>query len=277
MNITKLQVNTVTKNIVISASESSDSYKFSHIDIDTQDTFNCKNAESTSAVNIQIKNIEENTDLKDYKIPFDSIYNSQDPVNDIFFIWIYADIYKDYVGYKSEDDFIVFTDGTNYYKTTSFENSILLSNETEYKNAKTYSESIPILKSYNSGLKIKIKYKDTEEYKYYSIDTTDLSVALEIDEEEFEEGRTKSEQSLIPSFGVTLSVKDFYELLLNHIDIVAQDNCSCDTDCSDVNFMLAWQGFNLAKTLQDYNQMINYWRILHKYNTSTSAGCTCNK
>lgn len=277
MNITKLQVNTVTKNIVISASESSDSYKFSRIYIDTQNTFNCKNAESTSAVSIQIENIDENIDLKDYKIPFDSIYNSQDPVNDVFFIWIYADIYKDYVGYKSEDDFIVFTDGTNYYKTTSFENSILLSNETEYKNAKTYSESIPILKSYNSGLKIKIKYKTTEEYTYYSIDTTNLSGATEIDEEEFEEGRTKSEQSLIPSFGVTLSVKDFYELLINHIDIVAQDTCSCEANCSDVNFMLAWQGFNLAKTLQDYNQMINYWRILHKYNTSTSVGCTCNK
>lgn len=79
-------------------------------------------------------------------------------------------------------------------------------------------------------------------------------------------------------FGVTLSVKDFYDLLLNHIDIISEDSCTCKPDCSEVNFMLAWQGFNLAKSLQDYNQMIYYWNILHKTGSNSNhSGCGCNK
>lgn len=79
-------------------------------------------------------------------------------------------------------------------------------------------------------------------------------------------------------FGVTLSVKNFYDLLLNHISIVADNDCNCNPDCSDVNFMLAWQGFNLSKILQDYNKMIYYWKILHSFGNSTvSTGCGCNK
>ena len=79
-------------------------------------------------------------------------------------------------------------------------------------------------------------------------------------------------------FGVTLSVKDFYSILLNHISVVADDDCECNPDCSDVNFMLAWQGFNLSKILQDYNKMIYYWNILHSIGSKTSSfGCNCNK
>lgn len=75
-------------------------------------------------------------------------------------------------------------------------------------------------------------------------------------------------------FGVTLSVSTFYNLLLNHIKINSAE--CCKSDCSDVNFMLAWHGFNLAKTLQDYKQMIYYWKIMHNNSSSIVNNCNCN-
>jgi hypothetical protein len=76
-------------------------------------------------------------------------------------------------------------------------------------------------------------------------------------------------------FGLTLSVKTFYDLLLNNINI--KNECSCDTTCSDVDIMLAWNGFNLAKTLQNYRQMIYYWQVIHKRaNASYTGSCNCN-
>lgn len=182
VTITKLQVDITHDKLIISATNNTKSYKFTEICIDTEKTFNCKNEESTYATKITLENQELNEDLENYEIPFDSIICSEDPVNNIFFVWVKCIEYPQ--------------SGESY--TTS-------------------------------------------------------------------------------GFGVTLSVKNFYDLLLNHIDIVSQNDYACNPSCSDVNFMLAWQGFNLAKTLQDYNQMINYWRILHKYNISTSTDCTCNK
>lgn len=81
-------------------------------------------------------------------------------------------------------------------------------------------------------------------------------------------------------FGVTLHVKTLYNHLLSHISLDNSCGCasSCNPDCADVNIMLAWQGFNLAKTLQDYRQMINYWNIIHTTNTTSSysSGCNCH-
>ena len=75
-------------------------------------------------------------------------------------------------------------------------------------------------------------------------------------------------------FGVTLSVATFYNLLLENLKIKSED--CCDTDCSDVNMMIAWQGFNLAKTLGEYKQMIYYWKLLHNVISDISTGCNCN-
>lgn len=75
-------------------------------------------------------------------------------------------------------------------------------------------------------------------------------------------------------FGLTLSVSTFYNLLLNHIKIKSSSNC-CNASCSDVDFMLAWNGFNLAKTLQDYRQMIYYWRLLHRTSNDSDNPCNC--
>lgn len=76
------------------------------------------------------------------------------------------------------------------------------------------------------------------------------------------------------NFGVTLSVKRFYNLLLETINIT--DN-SCEVGCADVNTMLAWDGFNLAKILGEYKQMIYYWNILHTAKNRTFSSCNCNK
>lgn len=79
-------------------------------------------------------------------------------------------------------------------------------------------------------------------------------------------------------FCVTLSVSTLYELLLNHIK-VNTDIC-CNTTCSDINYVLAWNGFNLAKSLakvtpSEYRNMIYYWSILHKKASENSNECTC--
>lgn len=76
-------------------------------------------------------------------------------------------------------------------------------------------------------------------------------------------------------FGVTLSVKTLYQRLLNVINI--KDGNCCNVECSDVNTMLAWQGFNLAKNLGEYKQMIKYWNILHKNTGTDSNQCHCSR
>lgn len=89
-----------------------------------------------------------------------------------------------------------------------------------------------------------------------------------------EKGNQLGKYDITYLFGVTLHVQSLYNILLNHINI---NECKCKPDCSDVNFMLAWDGFNLAKTLQDYRQMCYYWQILHKNKTTiSSTGCGCN-
>lgn len=92
-------------------------------------------------------------------------------------------------------------------------------------------------------------------------------------EEEYDENYTLQDNTEV-GFGVTLSVNTFYDLLLEHIKINST-NC-CKVNCSDVDFMLAWNGFNLAKTLQDYKQMIYYWKILHRQVSENIISCNCN-
>lgn len=76
-------------------------------------------------------------------------------------------------------------------------------------------------------------------------------------------------------FGITLSVKTLYELIINNINI-KKDGC-CNVGCSEVNTMLAWQGFNLAKNLGQYKRMIYFWKILHKTINTDTSKCHCNK
>lgn len=84
-----------------------------------------------------------------------------------------------------------------------------------------------------------------------------------------------SKDELFKGFGTTLSVKDFYSYILNSININEGDYCNIN--CSDVNFVLAWNGFNLAMALRNYKQMIYYWNILHKAKSSSGNSCNCNK
>lgn len=76
-------------------------------------------------------------------------------------------------------------------------------------------------------------------------------------------------------FEFLFSEGTFYSHLLDYIKINSE-NC-CNTDCSDVNFMLAWNGFSLAMSVRDYQQMIYYWNILHYKTGKNSGGCGCNK
>lgn len=269
ITITKLQVNTVTNHLVISATDDTDSYKFTKIAIDSASTFNCKNEESTSAVTINIDGFEENQPLVDYKVEFNDIYNIKNPESDLFFVWVYADEYKEYLGYLYEG-FIYFTDGNdNYYKFIDFEGEVFTSSESEYKTAKSAGSAV--VKSYKHNSKGYVKYFGGDSDEYYYFEDTSFT---ETTEEDYNLNRSK--QFSYPAFGLTLSVKDFYNLLLNNIEIQTKDSTHCNPSCSDVNFMLAWQGFNLAKSLQDYNQMVYYWNILHSLNTSSSHSNCCN-
>ena len=77
-------------------------------------------------------------------------------------------------------------------------------------------------------------------------------------------------------FVVALSVETFYKLLLNSININSCKPCKDSIDCSEVNTMLAWDGFNLAKSTRNYKQMVYYWKIIHNQaNNSSSNGCNC--
>lgn len=77
------------------------------------------------------------------------------------------------------------------------------------------------------------------------------------------------------NFKVVFSVSTFYNLLLDTINI-PEGNC-CDFNCGDVNYMLAYNGFTLAGTVEDYRRMIYYWRLLHRNSSnSTSSNCNCN-
>lgn len=77
-------------------------------------------------------------------------------------------------------------------------------------------------------------------------------------------------------FVIALSVETFYKLLLNTININNCNPCKDNIDCSEVNTMLAWDGFNLAKSTRNYKQMVYYWNIIHNQaNKSNSRGCNC--
>lgn len=287
--ITKLQVDTVNNCLVISASDDNTTgYQFTKMYIDSTSTFNCKNEPSSSATQITFKDSSSlaypvNTPLTNYKVEFNDIICSEHPENDVLFVWIYCNEASEvYDGFLSIiDTYYYFTDGSKYYKTYGIEDvySVTEVTKSDYEYAGSTRYAYPKIESYGDKDFVFIKYKSDEDaaYTYYKVDKSSLeSGASEISESEYVVNSLHENPQ--PSFGVTLSVKNFYELLLNHIDITAQDSCNCNPDCSDVNFMLGWQGFNLAKTLQDYNQMIYYWNILHKFgSSSSSSGCGCNK
>lgn len=107
---------------------------------------------------------------------------------------------------------------------------------------------------------------------YNSTDIANDILFIWIEETEYD--FTYSAVDINYFFGVTLSVSTFYETLLNHIKLNAKE--CCKATCSDVNFMLAWHGFNLAKTLQEYKQMVYYWNIMHNNKSSVSSGCECS-
>lgn len=130
----------------------------------------------------------------------------------------------------------------------------------------------------------KVDYPKDTDLEDYEVSFSDILCTDDFDNELFFvwiEESVYNEEDIdnsvpIPQvFGVTLNVQQFYELLLNHISI--KNECECDVDCSEVNFMLAWNGFNLSKTLQEYHQMIYYWKILHSVGSSTKSSCGCNK
>lgn len=76
-------------------------------------------------------------------------------------------------------------------------------------------------------------------------------------------------------FEFLFSETTFYSHLLDYIKINSED--CCKTNCSDVNFMLAWNGFSLAMSVRDYQQMVYYWNILHYKAGSKSGKCNCNR
>lgn len=74
--------------------------------------------------------------------------------------------------------------------------------------------------------------------------------------------------------GITFSVNLLYTLLLDTIDIKGE-GC-CEVDCTNVERMMAWMAFMLAKKLSDPKAMIKYWKILHQLGLNSTTGCSCN-
>lgn len=290
--ITKLLVDIDNENLVVSATSSGADTKdgvtyhhqFYKLDIDSTSTFNCKNEPSTLATSIPLV-CDQDTNLVDYPISFNDILCSDIP-NDILFAWLYE---KEYVIREwnlglvvdeSEPElamYIYITDGTDIYKCklTDLDDGVVMTKVDSMPGTGSDDYKVDCI-IHGEGKYLYFKVTYNEEISYYRMNITSKAVQI-VDASKFPTSVNDYYADNV-LFGVTLSVKNFYNLLLNHIDIVSDDNpCTCNVECSDVNFMLAWDGFNLAKTLQDYRQMIKYWRILHRAGNSTTSNCGCNK
>ena len=87
-----------------------------------------------------------------------------------------------------------------------------------------------------------------------------------------------TDENPVNHFAITLHVGTFFDLILSNINIIGNECNNCkNVECSDVNFMLAWQGFDLAKTLGKYKQMVYYWNIMHNVsNQYNNSSCNCH-
>ena len=292
--ITKLLANTNTGKLIISATSTGRTiddhndvlhHKFTKIYIDVTDTFNCSN-EPSSLATVKTLNIGFDTDLTNYEIDLNDLLCS-DPTSDLFFVWIEEYEYKErvlsngfYTDNPTDNEGMVYsTDGTNYYKAKLADGEIADDNFTvitqaEYTLAQANADDdYTVQLCTDSDGNIYLIVTDSEgNSKYYIGDISNEYLVKELTYQEYLKATcTVSDFSYI--FGVTLSVRDFYESILKRVE-VKDTNC-CKADCSDVNFMLAWHGFNLAKALQQYRQMVYYWRLLHNSKVSNS-NCGCN-
>lgn len=292
--ITKLLANTNTGKLIISATSTGKTvddnnnvlhHKFTKIYVDVTDTFNCNN-EPSSLATVKTLNIDFDTDFTNYEIDLNDLLCS-DPTSDLFFVWIEEYEYKESVlrnGFYTNDsinnvEMVYSTDGTNYYKATLTDGEIVddrftVITQSEYTLAQANADDdYTVQLCTDSDDNIYLVVTDSGgNSKYYVGDITNGYLVEELTYQEYLDTTcTMSNFSYI--FGVTLSVRDFYESILKRIE-VKDTNC-CNADCSDVNFMLAWSGFNLARALQQYRQMIYYWKLLHNSKVSDS-NCGCN-
>jgi hypothetical protein len=292
--ITKLLANTNTGKLIISATSTGKTvddnnnvlhHKFTKIYVDVTDTFNCNN-EPSSLATVKTLNIDFDTDFTNYEIDLNDLLCS-DPTSDLFFVWIEEYEYKESVlrnGFYTDDsinnvEMVYSTDGTNYYKATLTDGEIVddrftVITQSEYTLAQANADDDYVVQlCTDSDDNIYLIVTDSEgNSKYYVGDVTNEYLVEELTYQEYLD-TTCTESSFNYIFGVTLSVRDFYESILKRIE-VKDTNC-CNADCSDVNFMLAWSGFNLARALQQYRQMIYYWKLLHNSKVSDS-NCGCN-
>lgn len=311
--INKLYVDTANEKLIIKATssgaeDSSALYKFTKISIDTTLTFNCSESPSSNATEIKL-DLDYNEDI-DMEIYFLDIY-SEDVPNDLIFVWLDEVKYTaiETSGFVNDETapnygrmltvnnnavWAVFVMNDNVVPDNSAALSIAglkdtnntnLININEYLNG-TYPNGqinndfvVESIRKAN-GLYVKVTYNNTTTYykmTYHDDYTGATSLRYRLNIIESSEYPTKSTDiEMMPStFGVTLSVNTLYNNILDKIDI--KDETCCQVDCSDVNYMLAWNGFNLSKSLKQYKQMIYYWNILHKGNLATSTSCNCNK
>lgn len=292
--ITKLLANTNTGKLIISATSTGKTvddnnnvlhHKFTKIYVDVTDTFNCNN-EPSSLATVKTLNIDFDTDFTNYEIDLNDLLCS-DPTSDLFFVWIEEYEYKESVlrnGFYTDDpinnvEMVYSTDGTNYYRAALTDGEIVddrftVITQSEYTLAQANADDdYTVQLCTDSDDNIYLVVTDSGgNSKYYVGDITNEYLVEELTYQEYLDTTcTMSNFSYI--FGVTLSVRDFYESILKRIE-VKDTNC-CNADCSDVNFMLAWSGFNLARALQQYRQMIYYWKLLHNSKVSDS-NCGCN-
>lgn len=280
--IKKLEVNVNNNTLVISADPTVQDdyiYKFTKLHIDTSSTFNCKRDPSTLANEVSLKS-GYNVPLTDYPISLDNILCT-DPANELIFIWLQEDKYKNLA---NSEGFVINSALTGYttlylktednicYRIKYSEDGLDLGSleevgEDVYAEEDGLEHLIDNIEAYiNEDWYIKI-----DENTFYYLDVENEVVA-EYSEEEYAEVVYK----LIDFeyfFGITLSVSTLYNNILNSIVIKNSENC--EADCSEVNKMLAWQGFSFAKALGRYDQMIYYWKILHNISNSVSTPCNC--
>lgn len=115
---------------------------------------------------------------------------------------------------------------------------------------------------------------------YLTEDVLNDIVFIWLEEKEYDEHFGETTHGMPPEWPIMLfeflfSENQLYNHMLDYIKINSED--CCETKCSDVNFMLAWNGFSLAMSVRNYQQMVYYWNILHYKANAKSGKCNCNR
>ena len=235
------------RNVVISAKSSRSQeiegspfhYKFTKIYIDSSCTFNCMNEPSSSATVIDLPEELKVMDgnIYNFKIPFDDIL-VEDVPNEMLFIFLQEEKYIENIVYDE-----------NEYTQKIINYSIYAGWGDPSDPENTYAKS-----RIDKGIEDKL------------FDISDV----------YTHSSTYELCDFVYSCYILFSLKHLTDIVFSQLSIQDEKE-SCNITASDVNAMLAWQGFELASCCCDVWEMIKYWNyIKDMQGVSINSNCKCH-